>query len=375
MRKYAFIFAPILFGLLGGCAGQSDFTVETVAEYNSLFSREDGWTGGDVAFSLPLGENRILWLFGDTWIGKVRGGKHVDSEFINNTIAIQEGKEPSKIKLDFYYSVKNGKHSSFMVPDDGKGFFWPDHGGVRIERGLYLVMNRIARNSVGGDALDFKEIGLTMARIPNPEDHPSKWRIIQRDIPWTGSLPGGNKIAFGYPLLQAGGMVYIYGMEMEKTGDRHLLLARAPEDSLDDFKSWRFYSAGKWQDDFTKASRLADRLGAELSVSYQPVLREYVAVYTERGLSKNIMLRFAPAPEGPWSRPYVVYECPEADWDKDYFCYAAKGHSELSRTDDELLISYVCNAHDFWKMAADARIYRPKFIRVRFRKSFGASAL
>jgi len=29
-------------------------------------------------------------------------------------------------------------------------------------------------------------------------------------------------------------------------------------------------------------------------------------------------------------------------------------------------VSYVCNSTDFWKMAADARIYRPKFIRIEF---------
>jgi len=55
-------------------------------------------------------------------------------------------------------------------------------------------------------------------------------------------------------------------------------------------------------------------------------------------------------------------------WDSSYFCYAAKAHPELSRQDDELIVSYVCNANDFWKMAADARIYRPKFLRLKFIK-------
>jgi hypothetical protein len=78
-------------------------------------------------------------------------------------------------------------------------------------------------------------------------------------------------------------------------------------------------------------------------------------------------MRSAPAPEGPWSQPQLLYKVREMDWDKDYFCYAAKGHPELSKREDELLVSYVCNSYDFWKMAADTRIYRPRFIRVRFR--------
>ena len=63
----------------------------------------------------------------------------------------------------------------------------------------------------------------------------------------------------------------------------------------------------------------------------------------------------------------MSYKCPEMDWNSHYFCYAAKGHPELSLHKDELLVSYVCNADDFWKMAADPRIYRPKFIKVKFR--------
>ncbi len=84
-------------------------------------------------------------------------------------------------------------------------------------------------------------------------------------------------------------------------------------------------------------------------------------------MSDKIMLRTAVSPEGPWSPPEVIYRTPETAWDKSYFCYAAKGHPELSGEKD-LLVSYVCNSTDFFKMAADARIYRPKFIRIEFDK-------
>ena len=67
-----------------------------------------------------------------------------------------------------------------------------------------------------------------------------------------------------------------------------------------------------------------------------------------------------------WSAPRIVFRTPEMSWDKSYFCYAAKAHPELSRQEDELLVSYVCNADNFWKMAADARIYRPQFLRLKF---------
>ena len=76
-------------------------------------------------------------------------------------------------------------------------------------------------------------------------------------------------------------------------------------------------------------------------------------------------MRTANKPEGPWSPREVIYKAPESGWDKSYFCYAARGHAELSGKND-LLVSYICNSTDFWKMAANADIYRPKFIRIRF---------
>ena len=170
------------------------------------------------------------------------------------------------------------------------------------------------------------------------------------------------------PFSREGKTVYLYGLEFDKAShDRYLLAGRAKIDSLEDFSTWEFYTDGGWQHDFRNASRLCDHIGAELSVSCLPGFRRYVLVYTENGLSDKIMLRWAASPVGPWSEAQTIYRTPEMSWDSSYFCYAAKGHPELARQEDELIVSYVCNANDFWKMAGDARIYRPKFVRVKFR--------
>ena len=138
-------------------------------------------------------------------------------------------------------------------------------------------------------------------------------------------------------------------------------------DKIPDFNSWEFFSSDGWVKDFLKAERLCDHFGAEYSVSYQPYLKKYVTIYSELGMSESIIMRTSEKPEGPWSAQEIIYKTPETGWDKDYFCYAARGHQELSGN-NELLISYVCNSFDFWKMAADTRIYRPRFIRIKFKK-------
>ncbi len=146
-----------------------------------------------------------------------------------------------------------------------------------------------------------------------------------------------------------------------------MILARAPVSRLADYSSWRFYADGRWLSDFRQASRLGADMPHEYSVSYLPALKQYAVVYSQDGLSKNILARLSPDPQGPWGDPIRLYQCPEAEWDHSIFCYAAKAHAILSQTPDQLIITYIANSVDFNKTANDARLYRPRFLRVTFR--------
>jgi hypothetical protein len=352
---------------VSGCNTGPSFVVQPAEDYNKLFYRQDGWTGSDIAFSLPLSDGRVLWLFGDTWIGKIRNGRHTDSTMVNNTIGVQQGLDPASARLAFFHGSKDGKPAAFIQPADGVGVFWLTHGGIQTDKGLYLFMSRIVERPGDTSVWGFRAVGIVMAKIANPLDDPNRWRVEQIKVPWAHYDSAGNETVFGMPLVREGDVVYLYGLQIDQASqDRYLLVGRANVASLEDFSTWEFYSKGRWQRDFRKASRLCGHMGAELSVSYLPRFKRYVLVYTENGLSEKIMMRSAPSPVGPWSAPVTIYRTPEMRWDKTYFCYAAKAHPELSRQDDELIVSYVCNSEDFWKAATDSRIYFPKFLRVRF---------
>src|SRR5262245_56405241 len=59
------------------------FTAEPDDEMNALFQRREGWTGADGNYSVPLGQGKTLWLFSDTWVGKIESGKRVDATIVN----------------------------------------------------------------------------------------------------------------------------------------------------------------------------------------------------------------------------------------------------------------------------------------------------
>lgn len=342
--------------------------VETDEAYNVLFTRTDGWSGGDVACTVPLSDSVTLWLFGDSWIGPVVDNRHNDARMINNAVAVQLGKNANPDKLTFFYGQVDGKPASLFIPPDGRGFFWLTGGGILMRKGLVLMVSQIVKIEGDPSVFGFEGIGNYIFSIANPLDDPDHWQVEMKKMPFFEKSRDGSEISFGTPQFYKDGFIYVYGTLLRQPEmNRFMLLARVPEDHLMDFGQWEFYSGVTWQNDFKKASRLCDRFGAEYSVSWQPSLKKYITIYSELGMSEKIMMRTSLKPEGPWSEQEIVYTAPEADWDKDNFCYAARAHPELSGTGD-LLISYICNSTDFWKMAADARIYRPKFVRIRFER-------
>jgi hypothetical protein len=243
--------------------------------------------------------------------------------------------------------------------------FWLSDGVVADGK-LYIFLFQTIKTDEK-NVFGFKQVGTWLGEIENPHDDPLKWRIKQYKVPYGRYSENGN-LFFGSALIRDGDYIYIYGSDEDWNrgmGGRSMIVARVPYNRMTDFGQWRFLSGDKWQADMTNLSELFSGSAPEYSVSYQSSIKLYVTVYTEYGMSKNILMRFSPTPVGPWSTAQKVYECPEAGWHKTYFCYAAKAHPEISGK-NELIVTYICNSMDFWKMAGDSRIYRPRFLRIRF---------
>jgi hypothetical protein len=354
--------------LLAACVSQPGVRVEVLPRYDALFDNEKGWTGADGAYSLPLSDDLTLWLFGDTWLGDTRNGAHLNATIINNTVALQHGMPPSEVSLDFYHGRTAGdKPGAFIRPADGRGWFWIYHGALN-RQGLYLFLIQIERTEKPPEG-GFKIIGTWLGHVVNPGDPPGQWRIAQYRIPW-GNFSSSAGTLFGSWILKQGPWLYIYGTTEDVIDGFHhkfMTLARVPENDLVKFDQWRFYVNGRWSPDFNKADRLCADMANEYSVSFLKALEKFIVVYSESSHPQNIAARFASNPWGPWSDPVNLYQCPEMSRGEDILCYAAKGHPELSAAPDELIITYVANSTDFYKMAGDTRLYRPRFIRVRFK--------
>ena len=360
-------FVLLLF-LFCGCvfASLPKYSVEILPEYDALFYNEKGWTGADGSYSVALADNVTIWLYSDTWIGDIVDGKHKNAAMVNNSIGLQRGKDPSTASVKFFWHrTKERKPAAFIRPADGVGWFWISDGVVADEK-LYLFLMQMVKTGEKS-VFGFRHIGTWLGEVENPHDEPPKWRIYQHRIPWGRFSKDGN-LFFSSAVMRDGDFVYIYGGSEDWNkgmSGRSMVVARVPYKRIADFEQWRFFSDGNWKADVNGISELFNGTATEYSVCYQAAIKQYVAIYTENGMSKNIMMRFSPTPVGPWSSAHKIYECPEYKWHKTYFCYAAKAHPEISGKDG-LIITYVCNSTNFWQMAKDARIYWPRFLKVKF---------
>ncbi len=334
-------------------------------EWDARFQLKDGWIGGDGVSSVAVSPGRTLWLFSDTWVGKVRDGRRTDATLVNNTVAVQEG-HGRDTRLRFVVRrAADGKPAALITPADGRGWFWIQ-AGTCVGGKLFLFLVQIERE--GDGVFGFRQAAQWLGVVANPLDEPERWKVEQKRIPHT-DFSGRRRLSFGAAILRDGDHVFIYGTDERQGGpglpDKQMVVARVPADSLGDLDAWRFYRDGRWIDDFRQAGHLAGGMGNDYSVSFRVGLKRYVAVYTHMGMSDQIMARAAETPWGPWSSPIVIYRCPEMKWDKRVFCYGARAHDAES-SGDEILVNYVANSFDFWHVAQDARLYWPRFVRVRW---------
>ena len=346
---------------VSGIAGDFSFHVSPAPEWNRMLQSTNGWLGADVAYSVPMGPDKTLWIFGDTFVGKIQDGKRTRAKMIHSSIAIQHfGTEPQ-----FYYPTdKNHGAQSFIKSLGPRTYFWLSDG-ARTEQGLYIFVQQV--QWLNDSAWGFQCAGTWLAFVDNPDAPPARWKVSMHKLPFI-RLPDGEDVVLGCEMLKSGNYIYNYGYSnhTNSTAVKNLILVRAPEDDLGNTNVWEFYSNGGWTKNFDKTTSIFSGAGAEGSVSWQPFLKKLVYVYSD-GIWGTILMRTADAPEGPWSRPMKLYQCPDMKFSPHVFCYAAKGHPELSAT-NELLISYAANSESLSEVMNDPRLYWPRFIRVTFEK-------
>ena len=324
---------------------------ESWPEADRLFHSDPRWLGADAAFSIPLGGERVLWLFGDTFVATSDRGLRSESRMPRNTIAVQHGLDPSRATIEFHW----GQGATSWMADEGERWFWPGHG-VRLPGGpLVIFWSRVA--ATPGEGLGFRADGWKATLIENPDDAPAAWRA--RDL---------ARPAFPAGILPAQGLVlegeFVLGLAIREPGDHAGFALRIPAAEL---ARGELAGLELWDGAWTRASAasrpipvLADA-APECSVHFDRAARRYVHVRSLGFGATTLAIATAERLTGPWSEPAVLFRPPECDRERP-FVYAGKAHPELRGAD--LVATYATNSFDFAEAVRDTSLYYPRFVRL-----------
>jgi len=339
-------------------------------EFDKSFRHNnDGWIGGDCAFSLPLANDRVLWLFGDSFIQEKNEWSRNGAVLINNSIAIQQGNLLQESdSLHFYWKKKQGRHRAFFVNEAEPGFLWP-LSATLIKGKLFVFCVRIEITDPE-KVFGFKQIGNEIFHVENPDDQPDQWNMIVHKLPFQRKLG-----SLGSNFFPTDEYLYIYGYRNLRSGWNNaiinLIIARIKMDQaheIYDLNKWEYLdgATGKWHEDIHRLKPVIEHFTTEYSVTFLPKLNKYLMVANAWKHPHPITVRFADTPYGPFSKPKIIYQCPEIEWSPSYFCYAAKAHPELADRYDELIVSYMTNSKVLHDCFEDLRIYFPRFVKILF---------
>jgi len=308
-----------------------------------------GWTGSDGAYSVPLPDGRVIWLFGDTFLGTVNPdhSRPPGSPMVHNTAIVQDGTQ-----LTTLYSGTHAQPGPWVSPPDGIGWYWPSDGTVEGNN-LRVFLSQFIRTGPGG--WDFLQVATHVATLSLP------------DLQFTSITPmaagyvktwRGTYVSFGVAIMEDDLYTYLYGVE-DVPYNKYCHVARAQAGNV--LGPWEFFNGTGWTDDSQHSVRILDGIADSYSVT--KTSKGYILIAQDHGIGKDIRIYQAAHPTGPWGSGSVLYSTPESGG--DLYTYAAMAHPEFSGPDD-LLISYDVNSFVFKDVFTNVNNYRPRFIRATF---------
>ncbi|MFI5308659.1 MAG: hypothetical protein ACHQ53_14970 [Polyangiales bacterium] len=336
-------------------ASNADTQASAWPEADALFRGDPKFLGGDAAVSVPLGDERVLWLFGDSFVATQAGQTRDAAAFVRNSVAVQLGADPTHASLRLFVgTTAEGAPTAFFEDPQG-GWFWPGHG-LLLDGALTLFLERMQPDASAA-GLGFRAAGFAVVRIDNPEADPVAWHIVAVPTPDQGELG-----LVGVSVLLAGQHVYAYAVR--EPGDHAVMLLRWPRAA---FSRGELMHPQRWtgaaqgfRDDGAAAVVIPDG-AAELSVSPDP-RGGYVEVQSHGFGAAPIELRFSRAPEGPWTNAVRWYR-PAGTPPASELWYAGRAHPELRGAD--LIVTYATNSLDHDRLLNDMGLYFPRFVRSR----------
>jgi hypothetical protein len=357
--RYGYLIAIGL--LLSACAGGGGPTC------TPSFPYKNGWLGGDAGYSIPLGADQSLWLFGDTFVATEEQGGRDTAKLVANSVALSDC-AGGVFDIAYYWRRNKEKPRPIFEARDPGVRYWPLDGFVQHD-GLYVFLLRV-RTTNASEALGFELSGVDLAHVPNYKAAPALWKTRYSIVERThGLYPGVAAVPWN-------DRVVLYTADSRRPEERRMVISRLSMMSMENphLALEYLHNDGSWGrlPSYEDTRTVMEDAVMEMSVRYNATVGKWVAVHSSPVVGQNeIELRTAESLEGPWSAPGVIYDIPDQRPDElrsevPAFCYAGKEHAQYRGRDSRtLVVTYACNSFELQSLHKDLTLYRPEAVRVR----------
>jgi hypothetical protein len=328
--------------------------------FTNFFRRTNGWIAGDVAFSIPLRNQQVMWLFGDSYIDNYdaatqtvpclfqvnnAGLLHTQTDLVN--AATLSGNQPG-IKSYF----KNS-------PDATNKKLWPGNGYLLGDT-VYVYLQGI-QLIPGGGSFGF---------IITGEDYMAKIKYPEMTVASYTALPFMDSVFYGSAIVKEpnSNTVYAYGVKNEGLGSNVYL---AKFDATNPTQNWQFWNGTGWSTNQAVKQKVAN--GYSYSVHVSKIRNKYVLLssYFSVGCNqgKEVHSQVADQPQGPFTSDKKLFDITDSLQGHLPFFYFPVAHPEFINGKNELLVTYCINGYtpclpDCTGGRKNPDTYRPKAMRV-----------
>jgi len=401
---------PLVAMWLSACTGPAglpdaqfagaQITAEPWPEADRLFYNNPDtpqWKGADVANSVPLDGQRILWVFGDTLLAEP--GANACERFdqfgilVHNSLALQQGTDPTSARIAHYWGERDGKPVSFFEPPGNDGsWYWM--GGLAVlpddargDQALVFLMHARSTLDASGAALhegsdtacaglNFEMLGWDARIATITPQTPDRWQwrdvTLPADASWHGILAGTSTASV------EDGYLYAWSAGSAVLGGNPVYLARwpLPAAAAADLSAPQWHTLDGW--------KTQTALGSE-----KPAV-----IVADGNNEVSVASQVWPQAEKPWwwlqsshvmnsplcyrsgDTKFDFGECrnflapPELAHypDSSLLVYAVKFHPALSgQGDGAAIATYVVNSCSLQDIQQKCDLYYPRFLRLRLR--------
>jgi hypothetical protein len=286
-------------------------------------NRPDGWITADLPASVDLRDGRVLWLFGDTWIGarSPDGAIAPGARLWHNSALVQTG---GCVDL-----VGAGGAGWLTIP--GTDDFWWPAGGVVAggTRGnvVDVFVTRVRRTGPG--VFDFAAVGMDVVVLRRAD----LAVVSVRGVPHQDRLWASSVVADG-------GWLYLFGRDYTAGPSTYLARARA----RDLHGRWEFRSGKRWTRDPARATPVISTPPFNNPAVTRLPDGRWLAVAKDREFDGTAVIGWtARTPQGPWRARGPLVAAPTSGR-PDEFTYLAASHPEINLAGNRLLVSWNLNS-------------------------------